>query len=226
MCLESNTLNTMKKVNWQLPLGKIMDERRLERPYIAKKLLNVKNKIIVDWGCLDGSQKTGEIVGTSIFYNIDKSNTIIGVDIRDIPTLKGQYIVSDIISAPINTESVDIGLCISTIEHIGLTKYNNSLDSTGDSKALGKMIDVIKAGGKLYLTFPYGTSPTIIGGWIKVYTEEVLKSWELEHPNCQFNKDIFGLFGGKWYNCDFKDLEKVQSKTTVTGICCLEIIKK
>ena len=214
----------MKKVIG--PKGNISNARQLERFYITEKLVNIRNKTIVDYGCLDGTQKEGEIFGTPVFYGIDKSNTLIGIDIRDVEKLKDQYIVSDIISAPLSSQSVDIGICVSTIEHIGLTKYMNELDPKGDEKALQKMIDVLKIGGKLYVTFPCGAfKDYIIGGWIRVYSEKTIDKWVQSYPNCSFERNIFGLFGKSWYECTTKELAKIHTTPEIYGICCLNITK-
>lgn len=52
--------------------------------------------------------------------------------------------------------SFDCISCISTVEHLGLGRYCDSTDVDGDIKGVAKLRELLKPGGVIILTLPYG----------------------------------------------------------------------
>ena len=57
--------------------------------------------------------------------------------------------------------SLDLVLCCSAIEHVGLSRYGNRLDQNGDLKAMGRLRSLLKAGGTMLLTIPVGMDTVV-----------------------------------------------------------------
>lgn len=70
-------------------------------------------------------------------------------------------------------ETFDIVFAISTIEHVGLVEtpyYTDSkLDADGDIKSVQEMLRVLKKGGKIIITIPYGHGVDRLSKWIRFY---------------------------------------------------------
>ena len=207
----------MTHIPWQLTPN-IPGGRGIERPFIQRKLEGIRHAVIVDYGCIDKSDEQA-FINTSV-YCPDPSNRLIGVDGRHIPHLRGQYVESDICSAPILAESVDIGLCVSVIEHIGTGAYACDVKADRrDELALAAMASHLKrASGVLYLTFPVGPSAYVIDNWIRVYTPAQIKAWNLPLPDLRFELELFKLVNGSWYSCSEAELCDVVHYTVGTDI--------
>ena len=57
---------------------------------------------------------------------------------------------------PFETDSVNTLSCMHTIEHIGLGRYGDALDATGDLKAIKELKRVVKPGGSMLFVVPVG----------------------------------------------------------------------
>ena len=84
-----------------------------------------------------------------------------------------------------------------TIEHIGLGRYGDPIDPTGDLKALDELKRVVKIGGSLLLVVPVGR-PKIMFNAHRIYSFEMisdamsgffLKEFSLIYDNQEFIRD-------------------------------------
>ncbi len=64
----------------------------------------------------------------------------------------------DLMNLPFNDNSVSSLSCMHTVEHIGLGRYGDKLDSVGDLKAAKELIRVLEVGGSLVFVVPVGKS--------------------------------------------------------------------
>lgn len=62
----------------------------------------------------------------------------------------------DLIKLPFEDSSVESISCMHTIEHIGLGRYGDPIDSDGDIKASKELKRVVKSGGSLLMVVPVG----------------------------------------------------------------------
>ncbi len=63
---------------------------------------------------------------------------------------------SDILSLPLQDQSVSSLSCLHVSEHVGLGRYGDSLDPGGTWKALKELMRVLARGGQLLLSLPIG----------------------------------------------------------------------
>jgi len=87
-----------------------------------------------------------------------KGHTIVGVDIlpddREIENYESR--IGDFLDMPFG-EKFDCIYAISSIEHSGLDCYEQTnVDPDGDFKIVEKMFDLLKPGGIMLITIPYG----------------------------------------------------------------------
>lgn len=202
----------MTRIDWQLSTGS--GGRSIEVPFIQRKVASVRDSVIADYGCLG---RPG--IFTTDSYNIHPSNTVIGVDCRSDPLLASRYIQADICAAPIAEGSVDVGLCVSVIEHIGTGAYGDDKPVAGrDLMALTKMAKDLRKTGQLYVTFPVGPTAYVIDGWIRVYTPESVTTWASLLPELDLSLELFKLINGSWFACTATELSDVRHYTPGTDI--------
>lgn len=63
---------------------------------------------------------------------------------------------ADILSLPFASNSIKSLSCMHTVEHIGLGRYGDSLDTDGDLKAITELKRVLAMGGNLLFVVPIG----------------------------------------------------------------------
>lgn len=80
------------------------------------------------------------------------------VDLRPIETNLSGLIprVGSIVALDFVDDSVPSISCLHVIEHIGLGRYGDPLDTLGSAKAAAELERVLKPGGRLYLSLPVG----------------------------------------------------------------------
>jgi len=64
----------------------------------------------------------------------------------------------DLTNLPFTANSIGSLSCMHTLEHIGLGRYGDPLDSDGDIKAAGELARVLLPGGNLLFVVPVGRS--------------------------------------------------------------------
>ena len=100
----------------------------------------------------------------------------------------------DLLHLPFKSNSVESISCMHTIEHIGLGRYGDILDSQGDLKAIEELKRVVRKGGALLFVTPIG-QPTIRFNAHRIYSyDQILqyfKGFELKEfsllPDDAFN---------------------------------------
>lgn len=167
--LRSDTLNK--------GYGEFIDERIVEYPWLISRISN-SSKNILDAGSI-----------LNFDYILDH-NSIKSKDIT-IVTLEPEvncfwkrrisYLFCDLRNLPFADNLFDEAISISTIEHIGM---NNSLYSSNSSfiendrwsflKAVTELKRVVKLGGKVYISVPYGRYTDF--GWYQQFNAEMIEA--------------------------------------------------
>ncbi len=124
----------------------------------------------------------------------------------------------DLCKMPFETESISSLSCMHTVEHIGLGRYGDAIDPTGDLKAIAELQRVTKPGGQILFVTPVGKSRIEFNAH-RVYSyQQIIESF----GNCEIKE--FSLIpdqGGLIVNAD-KNLVQVQHY----GCGCFWFIKK
>ncbi|MCK5060229.1 MAG: DUF268 domain-containing protein [Candidatus Pacebacteria bacterium] len=96
------------------------------------------------------------------------------VDIRPIPLfLEGiSFVKGDALHLPFKDSAVASLSSICVIEHIGLGRYGDSLDSFGSEKAAKEFARVLAEGGNLYISVPVDTNNTTYFNAHRAFTRD------------------------------------------------------
>ena len=65
-----------------------------------------------------------------------------------------QSVGGDVTRLPLRKDTVESLSCLHVIEHIGLGRYGDPIDSQGAAKAARELERVLQPGGRLYLSVP------------------------------------------------------------------------
>jgi len=195
-------------------------ERDVEVPWVLARL-SESDKRVLDVGCAESTYLTN-LVGKRELYGLDPREPLV-----DIPPGMA-YFRDDICQPPpeLRPSSFDAIICISTIEHIGLSAYDQPTFEDGDRLALRAMMSLLKPRGKLLLTAPYGKREN--HGWFRVYSDD---DWmKLLGDIRPITQDFYICKGSFYAACLPRDLSDVeylwappyQRRTGRAGgvICC------
>ena len=143
----------------------IIEERIVEIPFLYKNLDFHKINKILDLGCV-GSKISLQLA--SLGFNV------VGIDYRPFifKHKNLEFIQGNFFEIDLPAESFDCVICISTVEHIGLPAYNIKPFEQGDKKAIEKIYNLLKKGGKLILTVPFGKA--IVNQFARYYDQKSL----------------------------------------------------
>lgn len=180
-------------------VGRYLDERIIEYPYVFNELINLENKRILD-------------AGSALNFEICIKNPIIRRNKLSIMTLSHEknnfcnlnvdYIYGDLRKTFFKDETFDVIVSISTIEHIGL---DNSILYTKDMtfkereennflEAIMEFKRILKSNGKCIITVPCGRRMNL--KWLQIFDEEmieaIIKEFEPKNYRLEYfqNSDI------------------------------------
>jgi hypothetical protein len=99
-----------------------------------------------------GSRIDGFVLAVASFREIEV------IDIRDLKKSEHKNIKfrkEDFINSNLN-EQTDSVSCLHAIEHFGLGRYGDTIDCDGHIKGINNLVQILKNGGILYISFPIG----------------------------------------------------------------------
>lgn len=96
------------------------------------------------------------------------------IDLRPTrPQRSVEIVRGDLMRAPFRPGSFDVITCVSTIEHAGCDIYGQGPDEFGDEVLMRHMRALLRPGGRLLLTAPYGRRS--VNAWFRVYDRVSLR---------------------------------------------------
>jgi SAM-dependent methyltransferase len=239
---DSNILDKFIQKSIPENYGFRLDERIVEYPWIFSKL-SQDNKLLLD-------------AGSTFNFDFIVENRLIKEKDLTIYTFfpeqdcffknKINYVFGDLRELYFKENTFDEIVSQSTIEHIDMDNsiYGYEEKRTSDSKsfeylkAVKEMVRVLKPGGKLLITIPYGKYE--YHGFFQQFDEEMLnKILDLFNEKGMFETDFFKYEKSGWRFAQKDELTQTQSYNPHTGngklddgaahcrsIACIEFIKE
>ena len=125
-------------------------------------------------------------VGSSIAGFVAHVASFREIEILDIRPLAGldhpqiTFLQRDLMAADPNNRNITDSLsCLHTIEHFGLGRYGDQIDPEGHLKGFQNLVDMIKPGGTLYISFPIGTDNAVHFNAHRVFHPLSILDWPL-----------------------------------------------
>lgn len=88
-----------------------------------------------------------------------------------------QSLQANLLALPFESASIASLSCMHTIEHVGLGRYGDPLDSDGDLKAIRELTRVLRPGGSLLFVTPIGHEAKIEFNAHRIYTYDMVKEY-------------------------------------------------
>ncbi len=156
-----------------------------------------------------------------------------GIDISSASSPDFIRKTADIRDTGYKPDYFDMIFCISTLEHIGMdnSRYSPAIldvrcRTRPDIESIGEMKRILKRGGKLALTVPFGKSKDY--GWFVQYDKGMLDGLLKSSEMRLLRKDFFKYDKG-WEQCAEKDLEHLlyndNGALAACGVACILLTK-
>ncbi len=81
-----------------------------------------------------------------------------------------EYVCGNCIETGLPAVSADVVMLVSTLEHVGLGRYGDPLAVDGDIRCMREAHRILKPGGHVILTIPYGY-PTVVFNMHRIYDD-------------------------------------------------------
>ena len=198
-----------------------VENTHFQRFQEAIKYLDLKSQSRV----LNVWSRTGEAVPylkekcpTISLYNLEVSPKFISIAKERFPQENVQ--ATDLMKFPFPDGFFDVVIAISTIEHVGLGRYGDLLDTDGDRNAIKEIRRVMSSGGIILITVPFGKRFT--GSLHRVYDEETLLSL-LEGFELQTIE--YFMKNRTWIKATKEQVKEVDSSSKERAIACVRATK-
>jgi SAM-dependent methyltransferase len=209
---------------WRLLLGTlvwnydlVVVERVVEVPWVFQNLGLPAGARILDFGC---SQSPVALHLANLGYHV------VGVDLRPYdfihPNLR--VVQGDFLEGGFGEGEFDAVVAISAIEHTGLAAYGEPPREQADRRIVTEFRRVLRAGGRLLLTVPYGQRGET--SWYRVYDRESLGA--LVAPFTIARIDYYTSSGRTaWRPVAEAEVARVDSVTNehTQGVACVLAVK-
>jgi SAM-dependent methyltransferase len=184
-------------------MAKSMDNTAAERPleylFVWTALAALSPTMPADRGCvrvLDVGGAESRLAKTPAELGFD----VTVVDINDVVSGRAKFIRANILELDFPEDHFDIIIAISTVEHVGLPAYGQTLlDEDGDIKAMEKMYRWLKRGGFVIVTVPYGR-PHHPPSFERAYDKRTL-AWRILSAGWELVAVMYSCYDGVWRVC-------------------------
>ena len=194
-------------------------ERVVEYPFVLLNMPRGRSKVL-DVGCW-GSQIPIELASLG--------HKVYGIDVVNYPLRHPNFtfLQGDICHTPFAPDFFDVVIAVSTIEHIGLGRYGDPAHSGGDKKAIREIGRILKPGGRLIITVPFGKKAVFCfrGAPLhRVYDlpslEELLSQLKITRIQCSVKQE------GNWLLSSSDEAQGVEGEGREVKAVALIVAKK
>lgn len=195
-----------------------LDARVVEIPWVIARLAHRKGRLL-DAG---SSLNHDFVLGAAALADMKITIVTLAPEAQCHWRLGISYVFDDLRDLGFRDDLFDAIACISTIEHVGMdnTMYapNSDMAQPGDTKeflsAVKEIRRVLKLGGVLYLTLPFGQYEN--HGWFQQFDSQLMDMLIEEFGASQFNETIFRYDADGWklsdrsscMRCQFFDVHR------------------
>ena len=214
------------------PWGAGTTERAIEIPWALSRYRSERR--VLEVGCSFASENPQYIEGL-LSLAIPELH---GIDISSVPAPDFIKRTADIRDSGYEAEFFDMILCVSTIEHVGrdnsrqykpvaqlLTREDDP--TPPDVRAMAEMLRILKRGGKLILTVPFGRFVNY--GWFINYDSAAIARLLSSSRISAIQADYFSSHQEGWVPCFANDLRDTvygdNGAPAAAGVACFEITK-
>jgi SAM-dependent methyltransferase len=166
-----------------------------------------------------GSRIDGFVLGVASFRKL----TVLDIRKNGVENKNIDFVVGDITSKSLSLiAKYDSVSCLHTLEHIGLGRYGDEIDAASYLIALKNISNILKSGGRLYLSVPVGMEAIYFNSNRVFSLEKIvdeLKSYYLELDS------FFVINSNSFYSIPVADLD-VRKFKDFKYLLCLLVLKK
>lgn len=215
------------------PYGPGTTERAIEIPWALSRYNGGPR--VLEVGCSFASENPEYLQGLRAL-NIAELH---GIDISSVEAPDFIKKTADIRSSGYETNFFDFILCVSTIEHVGMDNTRHykpvaELASPGpassggsDIQAMAEMLRILKSGGKLIVTVPFGKKADY--GWFIHYDAQAIADLFRPFPAVSVEAEYFKYTITGWMPCRADDLAETlygaNGASAAAGLACFEVTK-
>lgn len=232
--------NTFDTLDWPLSYGYRLDERVVELPWLFSKLTSTPETLFDAGSILNHLY----ILRNEKLINKKISILTLAPEARNYYSLHSgiSYVFDDLRTCPFRDEFFDTIISLSTIEHIGLdnevfTGSKEDQKISGDYKeAILEFYRLLKPGGKLYLSFPFGKKAN--HGWFQVFDKEMVENLLATFNPKTYEALFFKYFPDGWHLVDIDECSDAKTfdfsathqyepdyVAFSRAVCCIELYK-
>lgn len=187
-----------------------INERIVETPWVHSQI-KVEGGKILDVGCYS-SKLPIELASLG--------HEVWGIDVRYYPLKHPNFIFvqGDVYKTSFSDNFFDVITAVSTIEHIGMADpvYNDPEYPDGDKKAIKEMTRILKRGGKIIMTVPFGKRAV---SWYRTYNlpslRELLSKLKIEKIEYTIKK------GESWTPASLEEVENVDQPNNPKAVALI-----
>jgi SAM-dependent methyltransferase len=200
--------------------GRHMSERCVEIPWALGRLSGAR--VVLDVGYANAED---------VYVKLLRSLRI--PELHGLDLVRGKHAgfiqaVGDVRAPPYADATFDLVTCISTLEHVSKdnTDYGTAGPATndgGDLKAMQGLFRILKPGGRLILSVPFGAPKDY--GWQIQYDAERLDQLLSSAPFERVSVEYFGYSNG-WARCTAEALQAAEygvNAPNAAGLVCAEL---
>jgi uncharacterized repeat protein (TIGR01451 family) len=190
------------------------NERIVEIPFVLQNLVSTTGMTILDFGCAESVLP---------IYLATQGAQVLGVDLReyDFEHPNFRFCKGDFLNNDFSDAYFDAVVAVSSVEHVGLNVYGSRAYESGDNKVVREFRRVLKSGGVLILTVPFGKR--YVDEELRVYDSQLITELTDGFVNTKRKFYRRAVEGTHWLGSSEEECSEsgVHPVTGVAGVACL-----